>query len=206
MSKLVALSPWDRAERLRGGLAKYAGDLRLVSFEEEGVLGRYYLRGSWWSWVEVVVLRGGHLLVHGDVDAVIFGYCHGHTSPRHVVQWMAFAGYSYAEEKASIGSSGKICTEFDPEVALWRVLDWRRQQSITKEEARDLFQGLQGGWSQYEFQSELHDVFDDGEVLDAGEATDRRVFVAQTVLRRLDHLLDCVDFRRRSAEWFRRCA
>jgi hypothetical protein len=119
---------------------------------------------------------------------------------------MAYAGYDYAEEKASIGSSNKIGTEFDARVAMSYVLEWRRSRMVAKEEARSLYDGLRWGWSQHEFVEAVREAFGDCDHYSAGEVTASSVFTAQAILRRLLECLEQADFQRSSREWFQRGA
>lgn len=137
---------------------------------------------------EVVVLRWGHILVHGDVDAVIFGTCSGYKSWRDVLDWMSRADYRYAEEKASIGSTcSQMARGFDEEVALWKICSWRRQGYIPdKESAREVWDLVQSGeW--HEAQNRLWSI--DFE-LGLSTVTLPRVFMAQAAIKRLCELLD----------------
>ena len=137
---------------------------------------------------EIVVLRWGHLLVHGDVDAVIFGVCSGYKSWRDVLNWMNRADYGYAEEKASIGSTcSEMARGFDEEVALWKICDWRRHGYIPdKESAREVWDLIQSGdW--HEAQNKLWSM--DFE-LGLATVTLPRVFMAQAAITRLCELLD----------------
>ena len=137
---------------------------------------------------EIVMLRWGHLLVHGDLDAVIFGVCSGYKSWRELLQWMNRADYGYAEEKASIGST---CSEmarcFDDEVALSKICEWRRQGYIAdRETARELWDHVQGGeW--HEAQMMLYGI--DFE-LRLDTVTHPRVFRALAAVKKLCELLD----------------
>lgn len=137
---------------------------------------------------EIVVLRWGHLLVHGDLDAVIFGVCSGYKSWRDVLNWMNRSDYGYAEEKASIGST---CSEmarcFDDEVALSKICQWRRQRYIAdRETARELWDHVQSGeW--HEAQNMLYGI--DFE-LRLDTVTHPRVFRAIAAIKKLCELLD----------------
>jgi len=137
---------------------------------------------------EVVVLRWGHLLVHGDVDAVIFGVCSGYKSWRDVLDWMNRADYGYAEEKASIGSTcSEMARGFDEEVALSKICYWRRHEYIPgKEAAREVWDLVQSGeW--HDAQNRLWSI--DFE-LSLSTVTLPRVFMAQAAVQRLCELLD----------------
>jgi hypothetical protein len=199
-------TPSEHALECRRHAEEYAKDLHLVEFEEGELRGNYYLRGRWWSWVEIVVLRNGHLLVHGDLDAVIFGWCHGYSSPRGVLYWMTDAGPQYAAEKAHHGSSGKIAEEWDAEVALGYVEGWLADERITEDEAETLRHSVIDG-SQQEFLEAVCGCKRlDCEDYEAGTVTAPQVFNAQAVLRRLVAELEARDFRNDARAWFTRAA
>lgn len=174
-----------RAERLTAIATENAKHLQLVDVEEIGNLGRYYLRPSLcggYTWAEVVVLRGGSLLVHGDCDTVVFSSFYKPSHPRQVVDWMATDNYGYAEEKASIGGSKARC--WDDEVARAAVLSWRRERRITHVLAERLMDAISDS-GPHGFQIELYrnELYELGS--DVYEVTEGRVFGAQAVLRRL---------------------
>ena len=119
---MKAVTEHERALRLqkqyRGSMANHVILSRVLMTERQAsfTIGR---PGDSTYTAEIVVLRWGHLLVHGDVDAVIFGVCNGYESWRDVLDWMGRADYGYAEEKASIGSTCSAMARcFDDEVAL----------------------------------------------------------------------------------------
>jgi len=60
-------------------------------------------------WTEIRMLRGGALIVHGDIQHVLFGYNPDAGSIRGMLDWLREdIGSSYVEEKAAIGSRFKI--------------------------------------------------------------------------------------------------
>lgn len=68
-------------------------------------------KGGWNSnfWIEVVVLMGGKLLVHGDIDHVMFAHYGQFDDPERVLRWMGGTtdlGY-YVHQKACIGMGGR---------------------------------------------------------------------------------------------------
>ena len=78
-------------------------------------------------WYEVVVLRGGKLLVHGDIQAVIFGTFHAdeksskEENRRACVRWMASRKRPddrYFVEKAHIGGTAETTIWTDDEDVL----------------------------------------------------------------------------------------
>lgn len=187
----------------------HAKHLALKEFDEEGKLGRYLLRArcrTGYMWAEVVVLRHGHLLVHGDCDAVIFGICGGYESARSVLYWMADASADYAQEKASRGSSQKIATTWEPEVARWYIDEWLREEMVTAEQAQELIAELALERGQHAFVEEVYDTTGDAELCSAGEVTDYRVFAAQAVLRSLCRELENRDMQAAARDWFRGAA
>lgn len=186
---MKAESAHARAVKLSRMYDRECSGLMLRSVDEQGLLGRYYLRREkdHFYWSEVVVLRGCSLLVHGDVDTVVFSNCYGMQRARDVVHWMARSDYDYATQKASIGGSTAKC--FDPEVAFFRVLECRRQKVFSKEQASELASALDTGSGEHEFASEVYGLTSDPELCSIGMVTAPRVFMACAVLRRLKRLL-----------------
>lgn len=162
--------------------------LHLIDVEEEGALGRYYVKpslGHGYSWVEIVVLRGGSLLVHGDCDTVVFSSYHKPKHPRQVVEWIAKCGWDYATQKASIGSS--IARVWHRDVVVESVCHWRRSRLVTSEHARDL---VETSGDSGLFFAKLHSFgYYELTYEHFGMVTAPRVFAAQAVLRKLSNLL-----------------
>lgn len=188
---MKAVTEHDRALQLqkmyRENMANHVILARSVMNEKQASFTIGKLGESFYV-AEIVVLRWGHLLVHGDVDAVIFGTCNGYKSWRDVLDWMNRASYDYAEEKASIGSTcSQMARAFDAEVALWKICNWRRQGYIPdKESAREVWDLVQSGeW--HEAQNRLWSV--DCE-LGLSTVTLPRVFMAQAAITKLCELLD----------------
>lgn len=165
--------------------------LHLVDYQEHpDALGRYFLkpalRGGF-TWVEIVVLQGGSVLVHGDCDTVIFSSYYRPTHPRQVIDWIATSDCDYAEQKAAIGGSqSRIWSE---ELVTERVLQWRREKLVTAAQARQLVEVLKDG-GQESFLTELHS-FGHHELTSHhfGMVPAPRVFSAQAALRKLKKLL-----------------
>ena len=178
-----------------------ARDLRLVKAwedDDEPRLARYFMRGRWWTWVEVVVLHHGHLLVHGGS-----GYEHA----RGVLYWMAKAEPRYAAEKAAIGSSGKISEDWDAEVALHYVNEWESERQICSEDAEQLRDSLRWDGNQQEFMNRVYETNGlDVDNLSAGKVTSSNVFNAQACLRVLVRELESRDMCTQANGWFRRSA
>lgn len=180
----------ERALRLqkqyRGSMANHVILSRVIMNERQASFTIGRPRESSYT-AEIVVLCWGHLLVHGDIDAVIFGVCSGYESWRDVLEWMARADYGYAEEKASIGSTCSAMARcFDDEVALSKICYWRRRGYIPdKEAARELWEHVQSGeW--HEAQTALYGI--DFE-LRLDDVTHPRVFMAQAAITKLCELL-----------------
>ena len=205
---MKAVSAHQRAKDLMAMYERDCEPLLLKSVEEKGVLGRYFLmppRGSL-MWAEVVVLRAGCLLVHGDVDTVVFSNFYKPQHPRDVLEWMGNKDtcYTYAEQKASIGGSIARC--FDEEVALRRVLEYRRNKTLDHEQARTLTELLKDGTDQHEFSDRMYELTRDPELCSLGTVTDQRVFMALAVLKRLLKLLpehDNARMRTQARFWLR---
>lgn len=180
-------------------------DMKLVAVEEHGSLGRYMLRGKKWQWAEVVVLRGGSVLVHGDVDTAIYGYRYPAGSARDVIRWMANADHSYAREKAGLASGGKIAYDYDGDVARARVLEWRRLQMISGEAARAAIEYMDAGPSDEHGLAQV--LYDNDAGLDnysPGRVVGATVIFGQSVLGRLLELLEEWDAQPRAEGWFGR--
>jgi hypothetical protein len=181
-----------RAKRLQQMYQRDCEALRLVAVDERGALGRYYLRpeSGFPTWAEVVVLRGGSLLVHGDVDTTVFSSFHKPTTPRDVLHWIGRkdTDYGYLTEKASIGGSIARC--FDEEVALAGVVRLRREKYLDADQARELCEMLRNNdCSQQEFSMRMYELTDDPEISANGTVTHPRVFMAWAVVTRLLELL-----------------
>jgi hypothetical protein len=137
---------------------------------------------------EVVVLCWGHLLVHGDVDTVVFGRC-SYRGWRQIIAWLADTNYDYAEEKAAIGTGcQEMAREFEAEIAVGDVLWLRREKHLSAAAARTIL-GLVMNGDAHGARQMIYDETDDGELCDIGMCTAQRVFMAQAILRRLDALL-----------------
>lgn len=94
----------DAQAQARGDFAKHR-----IRFRDERSWScfRPWGEAGWDStfWFEVVVLRGGSLLVHGDIDLIHFAQYGKYTNPEEVVRWMGDRrdlGY-YVAQKATIG-------------------------------------------------------------------------------------------------------
>jgi hypothetical protein len=194
----------ERERILEADCEEFAAQLHLVDAREEGAFGRWLLRGRW-SWAEVVSLRGG-IYVGGDIETVVFqGGGDLAKRPRGRVYWMATRSYGYASEKAHLGNTAP--DEWDESCARGAILDHRKCEQLTREEALNLWNLLKrGDVSRSEFASAVYDETHDAELCDMGDVTSRRVYMATAIMRRLAHLLDCRDMQQASREWFRRAA
>jgi len=78
-------------------------------------------------WFEVVVFWNGTMLVHGDIDHVMFGHYGRFKDPEQVVRWMGgtrdFAYYVAQKACIGMGSARDCLTSKDMHVFLDRVLD-----------------------------------------------------------------------------------
>ena len=205
---------YEHYKQVQADSEVYCRDLRVVKLDEpedEPKLARYLLRSKGlrrgYSWFEVVVLHHGHLLVHGDIDAIVFGICGGYTRARQVLYWMANAEPDYAGEKACIGGGRKVAYEFEPEVAKWYVREWWMKRGDVDEEAGDLLIGaIEDGQHAFIEQIYQTDGLEPCDDANAGEVVSRAVIAAQAALRALIRELEAIDFRMESKNWFRRAA
>lgn len=120
-----ALSPDKRREQLMSE-ARAAFERHELRRSSEGrwSLHRKLSDGSWDSifWIEVIVLAGGKLLVHGDIEHVLFAY-YSDRDPLNVVRWMGQCrdiDY-YVHQKATIGTGRKAIDTDDDRVAAWQL-------------------------------------------------------------------------------------
>jgi hypothetical protein len=178
--------------------------------------GRWVLMerdGRGWQpyyWTEVVILRGGKLLAHGDIDSVIFeAYVH-YRDPLNVLAWMGRhpLADSYAVQKASKGTGSELALTTDPDVCrhelherleeLYRDTaelvaqgEPTRAEDERAEHLRDALEMLARGGGVEEVRRELYDAGEDPESIHRlGEVPSARVFYAHAAIRRLQALLD----------------
>jgi len=185
-------------KQAREAFAKHA-----ISKQSEG---RWLLRQPDTStfWFEVVVLAGGHLLVHGDIQAVVFGHYHAHKdatpadAARQMVFWMAQRSYpddGYFIEKASIGGTAdETIWTYDEDVLRTEI------EALVREAADahpDTLQGLQdaldsvGVDSLEETQHMVWEALDgDTESIPHGRRISSAMIYAHAALQRLASLLD----------------
>ncbi len=105
--------------------------------------GRWMIKahGTSMFWVEIVVLRGGHLLVHGDIDHVLFGNYHPTTdAPEDVVRWMGMKSgpVAYVREKAAIGMGDgyRLVMEYDAKQMRYEIERVREKRLDELRDAR----------------------------------------------------------------------
>jgi hypothetical protein len=108
--------------------------------EGRWVLQRRGADGRWEStyWTEVLVLRGGKLLVHGDIEHVLFAYYGDSRAPERVLRWMGDCtdlGY-YVTQKARIGTGRELIDVDDDRVAAHQIAEELREP-LAREVERD---------------------------------------------------------------------
>ena len=136
---------------------------------------------------EIAALAHGSVLVHGDIDTVLFSYC-GYRGWRQKLGWLRDGCYTYAEEKAAIGTSMYIAREFDEDIAITDLLSWRRHRDVSREVAREVLDIIRAG-DYRRAQDTLYAETGDAELV-FGKVTACRVLMAQAALSRLCTLLD----------------
>lgn len=164
-------------------------------------------------WAEIMKLEGGKLLIHGDIDPVIFAYYSGgeDNSPEAVLQWVAnmWDSPSYAQQKASIGSSSRAyTTDYDPQIAASDIqflidqyveeftaeeggLETKEDEEIPEPEVitglKALFEQVDT-LSAVEMWNEIYEVTGDVESSAVGDCIAPRVVYAVAAVRRLVEL------------------
>lgn len=172
--------------------------------------------GGWDNifWTEIVVLEGGHLLVHGDTDCVMFGIHPeaplrgGRESWRAVVRWMGCRKRPddhYFLEKAHIGMGGDALTEvYDPESMRedidGLIADYRRDLDDLEPEAKaehlSVIEALEeergniGERPPDAIRESIYDVIEDSESLPEGTVVSTRMVYAHAALQRLVALFE----------------
>jgi hypothetical protein len=194
----------ERGRNIERDCEWFAGRLNLVRSIEGDGHGRWILKGGY-SWAEVVTLANG-IYVGGDVETVVFQGGPGTKgNVRAPVWWMATTSYTYARQKATMGDTAP--DEFDEDCARGDIIWYRKEDQLTKEQARALWDLLaRGDVSQPELGAAIYEETHDGELCGMGVVVSRRVYLATAILRRLEHLLKCQDLRVASRGWFRRAA
>jgi hypothetical protein len=102
--------------------------------DEDGgrwLLQRRYKDDTGWDSVyftEVIVLHGGKIYVGGDITPVVFAYGPA-KNPRDTVRWMGECkdlGH-YVAQKAAIGMTDYLITEYSHEAAMETLRDWEKE-------------------------------------------------------------------------------
>jgi hypothetical protein len=189
----------DRKRQLSAEAARSYAKHEIVS-ETNGrwLIKERYEDGKGWKggfWAEIIVLRGGGLLVTGDMESVIFRY--GPEHPRAAVAWMArrkTADDRYFLEKATIGSGPDSVQKWDLDVARDDIRELEKDEDYEEFrerlveiredelESRDL---LLAGLYELDFESEV--------ISDIGMVVDTHLYFAHAALQRLDRLLGSQD-------------
>ena len=179
--------------------------------------GRWLVKrpGTGVFWYEVVVLEGGHLLVHGDIEVVLFGTYHpaeGQSPDQaaiNCVKWMASRKRPddhYFIEKASIGTGAdsRIWTPDDDVLSeeIEALLQYPREMekddegeidTVYQKRREDLEEALEsvGSSSLEEVQRMVYDALDgDSESVPRGRRISTAMIYAHAALQRLAILLD----------------
>lgn len=186
----------------------------------KGSEGRWLLKqpGTNNFWFEVVVLAGGCLLVHGDIQAVIFGRYHAHENDtptraaRQMVLWMGTRKRpddSYFVEKAGLGGTAdETIWTYDEDTLREQIKELIKEVSDgevdedgevdshkreRREELEDVLARV-GDVSLEEIQREVYDALEgDGESVPRGKIISSSMIYAHAALQRLTGLFDAAD-------------
>lgn len=153
--------------------------------------------GSWEGnyATEIIVGRGAHILVHGDIDPCVFGDYSGNDGPAAVIAWMGRHEFDgYVAEKASIGMGGRRLIESIDEDVFRHELEERLaacdEDSDAHGEYTDALDRLEASENCEEIRFGLLDNVEDGyEMADMGDVVNSSVIVAHAAIRRLHELL-----------------
>ncbi len=106
---------------VQGRAAKHFERHRIRSRDDRSwlVMQPYRDTNEWESnfWFEVIALKGAKLLLHGDIDHVLFAYGDRDSSPERLLRWMGSHNdlAYYVTQKAAIGMGGRggadLCLE-----------------------------------------------------------------------------------------------
>ncbi len=158
---------------------------------------RWLIRGTdAFYWAEVVVLAGNRLLVHGDVEAVLFKGSQG-DGPLGLVSWIARSGIDYLSGKIEADSEQRERFEWDVfQSDIEAYLDELCEDSCESEEAaRKEAEVLRGVLSfphedERAIKEHLYDQGVDPETFGRwGRVTVPRLYYAQAAVARLHVLL-----------------
>lgn len=140
---------------------------------------------------EIAVLSWGTLMVHGDIDTVVFQRC-SYKHWRQVLNWLSGENYDYAEEKAVIGvSDPALARVVDPDVAKDHICYYRRHRYMEKETARAAWNHVENGEVMYA-RDRIYEDTEDAELI-IGTCTAPRVFMAQAAITKLCRLLEAEE-------------
>lgn len=174
--------------------------------------GRWLLSrpGSQGYWFETVVLAGGYLLVHGDIQAILFGGYHSDNinvpeSNLGCIRWMAKRSRPddpYFLEKAKLGTgTDALLWEEDDDVLREEIEDliqetkasdveYPREDTPRVLEALEEALGEIGGDSTHaEIQKAIYEAIDDGERVPRGRKITMSMVFAHAALQKLYSLL-----------------
>lgn len=167
--------------------------------------------------VQICVLKWGSLLVHGDIDPVMFGHFRDRRATREaVVRWIARSNIDYVEEKANIGMGRSMCRR-EHEVMLWQVEDRIRNtledyegdiEKLSATEKRRLIMWnevkdmIKNEHNPDEIDDYIYSTTSDSEDILSGAVTEIRVLWAYYLLRKLVELIDArqVDAQQEAEE------
>jgi len=168
------------------------------------VLQSKHADGGWENafWVEVVALRRGSVLVHGDIDHIIFGQYRDSEDPEACVRWMGRRNSvdDYVLEKARIGmGSPHDVISHSAEVWLHHAKRWAQEEYV--DHAGGVPEWLSEAISELEepcgmnFRDVLETVSEDSDAVEMeahtwGEIPSSRLVYCHEALRRLVALLD----------------
>jgi len=156
-------------------------------------------------WVEIVALRSGAIMVHGDISSTVFARC-SYTDPRSMIAWMGGQYSDYVLEKATIGTGREVTHTFRRDVA---IDDFEELKETYMDDASepyspeieaafsDAIECLRhnnDSWDSIVGDLYMADADIEGEDLaGVGYVVAPRVIYANAALRRLNHLLEAKD-------------
>lgn len=200
----------DQMEQAREAFARH----QIVELKTSH--GRWLVKqpGTSNFWFEVIVLAGGKLLVHGDINAVIFAYYHSNPllsaedNAEGCVHWMASRPRPddhYFVEKAKIGSdSNDTVWTSDDDTLSEQIRDLIEQECEGEVDEdgevdflkRALHESLEsalemvGSSSHEEIQREVYEALGDAEGVPDGKMISTTMVCAHAALQRLAALIE----------------
>lgn len=147
-------------------------------------------------WAEIVVLRCGKVLVHGDTDIVCFASYNSETAPESVVAWVAESNIAYLANKVE---PRMIVWEEDEDVAEYQIFDAlkdREDDGVSSQDAyvrgyKAALSSLQRGYGLVDAAKEIYDVTGDSEASQTiGHVIAPKIFFAHAAVTKLHALLD----------------